>query len=83
MLFFNIRKLHTNWEDFNRMHDVKKDERFLEAMFVRSCDQIIDKVMWKGSLDNMKFLEIFKIELMIQVDRDLWKGFHQSFSFLL
>lgn len=65
------------------MHDVKKDERFLEAMFVRSCDQIIDKVMWKGSLDNMKFLEIFKIELMIQVDRDLWKGFHQSFSFLL
>lgn len=65
------------------MHDVKKDERFLEAMFVRSCDQIIDKVMWKGSLDNMKFLEIFKIELMIQVDWDLWKGFHQSFSFLL
>lgn len=65
------------------MHDVKKDERFLEAMFVRSCDQIIDKVMWKGSLDNMKFLEIFKIELMIQVDGDLWKGFHQSFSFLL
>lgn len=65
------------------MHDVKKDERFLEAMFVRSCDQIIDKVMWKGSLDNMKFLEIFKIELMIQVDRGLWKGFHQSFSFLL
>lgn len=65
------------------MHDVKKDERFLEAMFVRSCDQIIDKVMWKGSLDNMKFLEILKIELMIQVDRDLWKGFHQSFSFLL
>lgn len=65
------------------MHDVKKDERFLEAMFVRSCDQIIDKVMWKGSVDNMKFLEIFKIELMIQVDWDLWKGFHQSFSFLL
>lgn len=65
------------------MHDVKKDERFLEAMFVRSCDQIIDKVMWKGSLDNMKFLENFKIELMIQVDWDLWKGFHQSFSFLL
>lgn len=65
------------------MHDVKKDEMFLEAMFVRSCDQIIDKVMWKGSLDNMKFLEIFKIELMIQVDWDLWKGFHQSFSFLL
>lgn len=65
------------------MHDVKKDERFLEAMFVRSCDQIIDKVMWKGSLDNMKFLEIFKIELMKQVDWDLWKGFHQSFSFLL
>lgn len=65
------------------MHDVKKDERFLEAMFVRSCDQIIDKVMWKGSLDNMKFLEIFKIELMIQVDWDLWKGFHQSFPFLL
>lgn len=23
---------------------LKKDERFLEAMFVRSCDQIIDKV---------------------------------------
>lgn len=22
--FFYIRKLHTNWEDFNRMHDVKK-----------------------------------------------------------
>lgn len=24
---------------------LKRDERFLEAMFVRSCDQIIDKVM--------------------------------------